>query len=262
MSVLQEIVERKKEKLKYAKASVNLSELKLKSREIERPRDFVKAVKRSDGQGIKLIAEIKKASPSKAVIRVDFDVEKIAGIYKDKSVDAVSVLTEEDFFQGRLEYLELVKKTVNVPVLRKDFIFNEYQVYESRASGADAILLIASILERTQAEEYLHQCRELGIAVLFEVHNHEELEKALRVNADIIGINNRDLKTLSIDLNTTFALKKDIPSDKIVVSESGIETREDVLRLENAGVDAMLIGTSLMKAKDIGKKIDELRGKS
>lgn len=263
MSVLKEIVEKKKERLAHAKGRVSLSELKSRISESEGPRDFKKAVKRQNGR-ISLIAEIKKASPSKGVIREDFDCAKIARIYKEKGVDAISVLTEEDFFQGKPEYIPLVKQMSRSPVLRKDFIFDEYQIYESRALGADAILLIASLLEKSRAEEYLHICRELGIAVLFEVHNHNELEKALHVDADIIGINNRNLETLKVDMDTTFMLKREIPkdrpNDRIVVSESGIETREDVLRIEQAGIDAMLIGTSLMKANDIGKKIDELRG--
>jgi indole-3-glycerol phosphate synthase len=170
------------------------------------------------------------------------------------------VLTEEDFFQGRLEFLEDVKKIVSCPVLRKDFIFDEYQIYEARARKADAILLIAAILELKQAEEFLHLARELGLAVLFEVHDFAELETALRLHAPVIGINNRNLKTLSIDLNTTFELKNEIPGNHAVVSESGIRTRPDVLRLEEAGIDAMLIGTSLMESQDISGKIDELRG--
>ena len=259
MSVLHKIVEKKKERLDSAKGRVSLPELKSRIKDIEKPRDFRKAIKRQDGH-IKLIAEIKKASPSNGVIRDDFDCANIAKIYEEKAVDAISVLTEENFFQGSLEYIPLVNRMVKSPVLRKDFIFDEYQIYESRACKADAILLIASLLEKSQAEEYLHICRELGIAALFEVHNHAELEKALHADADIIGINNRNLKTLNVDLNTTFLLKRVVPFDKIVVSESGIGTREDVLRLEESGIDAMLIGTSFMKSRDIGRKIDELRG--
>lgn len=258
MSVLQKIVEKKKERLSYAKGMVSLPELRSRIMDIGKPRDFRKAIKKLNGH-IKLIAEIKKASPSKGVIRWDFDPVKIARIYEEKAADAISVLTEEDFFSGDLNYISSVKKIVTRPVLRKDFIFDEYQIYESRANGADAVLLIAALLDRLQAEEYLHLCKELGLAVLFEVHNHGELEKALHADTDIIGINNRDLKTLVVDLNTTFLLKKEIPDGKIAVSESGIRAREDAQRLEDAGIDAMLIGTSLMESKDIGKKIDELR---
>ncbi len=261
MSILERITEKKRERLVYAKSRVPLRDLKARVPDTEKPRDFKAAIKRGSGR-IKLIAEIKKASPSKGIIRKNFDLSSIARTYEDRAVDAISVLTEEDFFLGELASLSAVRQIVTRPVLRKDFIFDEYQIYESRASGADAILLIASLLDSGQAGEYLHLCRELGLFVLFEAHSLEELEKALRLNADIIGINNRDLKTLTIDLNTTFLLKKEIPSDAIVVSESGIKTREDVLRLEEKGVDAALVGTSLMESEDIGKKIDELRGKN
>ena len=152
----------------------------------------------------------------------------------------------------------MVKDITSKPILRKDFIFDEYQIYESRVNHADAILLIAAALEKNQAQEYMHLAKELGLHVLFEVHDEDDLEKALSIDADIIGINNRNLKTLKIDLSATFRLKKEIPKDKIVVSESGIRTRDDVIKLQNAGIDAMLIGTSLMEAADIGKKIDEL----
>jgi indole-3-glycerol phosphate synthase len=259
MGILDEIVSKKKERLGIAKSGMPLKGIKSRIADVGKPRDFRSAIKRNPSERIKLIAEIKKASPSKGVIREDFDPVEIATIY-EKKADAISVLTEEDFFQGRLEFLPLIKNTTTKPLLRKDFIFDEYQIYESRANEADAILLIAAILSKNQAEEYLHLARELGLSVLFEVHDLKELEMALSVNAEIIGINNRDLKTLKIDFNNTFKLKKEIPSDKIVVSESGIKTRDDILRLESAGIDAVLIGTLFMEAKDIGKKIEELFG--
>jgi len=259
VSILDRITEKKRERLDYVKGKVPLSDLRAQIADAEKPRDFRSAIRKEKGQ-IRLIAEIKQASPSKGAIRKDFDLQGIARIYEEKPVDAVSVLTEEDFFCGDLKYIPLVKGFVTKPLLRKDFIFDEYQIYESRAWGADAILLIASLLERVQAEEYLALCNELGLSVLFEVHYLDELEKALRVNADILGINNRDLKTLAVDLNTTFLLKREIPPDRTVVSESGIKTRDDMLRLDDAGVDAVLVGTSLMEAEDIGKKIDELKG--
>ena len=259
MSILDAITEKKRERLARVKGKVPLRKLKSKIPDTGKPRDFRGAIRRGKGR-VRLIAEIKKASPSKGAIRRDFDPLEIARIYEEKRVDAISVLTEKDFFSGELDFIPAVKGAVTRPVLRKDFIFDEYQVYESRVYGADAILLIASLLDRTRAEEYLHLCSELGLSVLFEVHGPDELEKALRLNADIIGINNRDLKTLTVDLNTTFLLKREIPSDRVVVSESGIKTRNDVVRLEEAGVDAVLIGTSLMESEDIGKKIDELMG--
>jgi len=259
MSVLDKIVDRKRERLVEARQKTSRSELITAIRDIEQPRDFNKALRRGSG-GVRLIAEVKKASPSKGLIRQDFDHLRIAAVYEEKKVNAISVLTEEDFFQGRLEFLKEVARRVSMPVLRKDFIFDEYQIYEARAAGADAILLIAAILDKGQAGEYLHLSAELGMGVLFEIHDHEELETALRLNAPVIGINNRNLKTLDIDLATTLVLKKEIPVGRIVVSESGISTRGDVERIEEADVDAMLIGTALMKSNDIGGRIDELRG--
>ena len=259
MSILNKIVDQKRERLSHAKAKSSITQLKAAIKDIPIPLDFEQALARKQGQ-IRLIAEIKKASPSKGLIRQDFSHKTIAAVYREKKVNAVSVLTEEDFFQGRLEFLADVKSISLLPVLRKDFIFDDYQIYEARANHADAILLIAAILDENQAEEYLHISKELGMAVLFEVHDHKELEMALRINAPVIGINNRNLKTLQIEMHTTLELKKEIPVDKIVVSESGIKTRDDVLRLEQAGIDAMLIGTSLMESADIGRKIEDLRG--
>lgn len=257
MDTLNTIVKKKAERLKAAKSAVTINELKNRLQDMDKARDFRNAIKRNDKK-IKLIAEIKKASPSKGIIRKDFDAAKIASIYDRMSVNAISVLTEEDFFQGHLLHIKTVKDIASKPILRKDFIFDEYQIYESKANHADAILLIAAILQKSQAEEYLHLAKELGLYVLFEIHNEDDLEKAFSAKADIIGINNRCLKTLKIDLFTTLRLQKDIPKDKIIVSESGIKSRQDVYMLQDAGIDAMLIGTSLMQSHDIGKKIDEL----
>jgi indole-3-glycerol phosphate synthase len=258
MGILDEILSRKKQRLRNSKARSSITELKARIADVGKTRDFESAIKRSGGGKIRLIAEIKKASPSKGIIRTDFDLQSIAQTYEEKAANAVSVLTEEDFFQGSLSFLPEVKKTLSKPILRKDFIFDEYQIYESRASEADAILLIAAVLERNQAEEYLHLAGELGLAVLFEVHDFKELEMAIRTGCVIIGVNNRNLKTLKIDMVTSLSLRKEIPPGKIVVSESGIRTREDVLKLEAAGFDTMLIGTTFMEAEDIGTKIDEL----
>lgn len=234
-----------------------MHELKRCLQDMDKTRDFNGVIKRNS-ENIKLIAEIKKASPSKGLIKKDFDHIKIALIYEEKPVSAISVLTEEDFFQGHLSYLKAVKEVTSKPVLRKDFIFDEYQIFESRVNHADAILLIAAILDKNQAAEYLHMAKELGLHVLFEIHDEEDMEKALLIDAEIIGINNRNLKTLTIDLSTTLRLRKDIPKDRIIVSESGIKSRDDVVTLQKAEIDAMLIGTSLMEAEDLGKKIDEL----
>jgi indole-3-glycerol phosphate synthase len=261
MGILDEIVSRKRKRLEDSKTAVSLKELRKRIADIKKTKDFTFALKRSGDEKIRLIAEIKRASPSRGIIRKEFDHKSIAALYeKKKAVTAVSVLTEEDFFQGSLSFLTDIKKVMSKPVLRKDFIFDEYQIYESAVFGADAILLIAAILERNQTIEYLHLAGELGLSVLFEVHNLRELEMALSVESKVIGVNNRDLATLQVDINRTFELRKEIPPDKIMVSESGISTRRDVKRLEDAGVDAVLIGTSLMETEDIGAKTDELMG--
>jgi indole-3-glycerol phosphate synthase len=258
MGILDEIVLKKKERLDNAKSRLPIQELKARISGSGKPIDFKTAIQRLPGTKIRLIAEIKKASPSKGVIRNDFDPVSIAKLYEEKEANAVSVLTEEDYFQGNLFYLSKVRGILTKPLLRKDFIFDEYQIYESRAHGADAILLIAALLEKNQAAEYLHLADELGLSVLFEVHDFGELEMALSAGAAIIGINNRNLKTMVIDINTTFKLHREIPPGKIIVSESGIKTRNDVQRLADGGIDAMLIGTSFMEAGDISGKIEEL----
>lgn len=265
MTVLDEIVRVRRLRLAAEKSAVPLSELKSLVGDMPAALDFEKAVKRNepDGRnvGLRLIAELKKASPSRGLIRADFDPGAIASIYRERA-SAISVLTERDFFQGANEFIGTVKKAApGKPVLRKDFLFDQYQLYESRALGADAVLLIARLLERGQAGELLHLGRELGMGVLFEVHDFEDLEKALRVNAAVIGVNNRDLATLKTDLGRTLEIKREIP-DKTVVSESGIETRADMCRLASAGVDAVLVGTAFMRASDIRAKIEELMGGS
>ncbi len=260
MSILDKIVEKKKDRLSSAKFRKPLGELRSVIRDIEETRDFRKAIAKGDGP-VRFITEIKKASPSRGLIRKDFDHLKIARIYEEKKVHAVSVITEEDFFQGRLDFLADIKRSISRPVLRKDFVIDEYQIFEARANCADAVLLIAALLDSGQAGDYLHLADELGMSVLFEVHDYAELETALKIDAPIIGINNRNLKTLSIDLGTSLALEKEIPEGKVVVSESGIRKREDVLKVESAGIDAVLVGTCLMESPDIGSKIDELMGR-
>jgi indole-3-glycerol phosphate synthase len=258
MSILKEILRKRGERLQETKRAVSLREVKSAAGGAPAPLDFAEAVRRSGSEKVRLIAEIKKASPSKGVLRKDFDHAGIAQIYEEKNVDAVSVLTEEDYFMGSVSFLEDVRHILTRPVLRKDFIIEEYQIYESRARRADAILVIAAAVEKGQASEFLHLARELGMDVLYEVHSFRELETALSLGSEIIGINNRDLETLSTDLNTTFSLKSEIPSGKTVISESGIRTIEDVRRLQEAGIDAMLIGTAFMESPDIGLKIDAL----
>jgi indole-3-glycerol phosphate synthase len=257
MDVIREIVRKKAERLNYTKGKLAVGELKSRLSGLEGTRDFKGSISRRDS-AIKLIAEVKKASPSKGPVNKAFDLEGIISIYERKPVNAVSIITEEDFFMGELSFIPQAKNILTKPILRKDFIFDAYQIYESRANRADAILLIAAILEKSRAEDYSHLAYELGMDVLFEVHDEDELQTALDIKAGIIGINNRNLKTMDVDLTTTLRLKKYIPVEKIVVAESGIRNRDDVMTLNEAGIDAMLIGTSLMQAGDIAAKIDEL----
>lgn len=256
--MLQEIVRVKKLRLRERKIAVPLSDLKGEAKDAPDTRDFRGSISR---EIISLIAEIKKASPIKGIIREDFNPLEITRIYEDNGADAISVLTEEDFFKGKDTYLRDIRKITGIPLLRKDFIFDEYQVYESRVLGADAILLITSILDKSQLTEYIGLSKELGMDPLVEVHHWKELDKALQSGADIIGINNRDLESFMTDINVTIELIRDIPEGKIAVSESGVSTREDVERLEAAGVKAILVGETLMKSRDIGGKIKELMGR-
>ncbi len=257
--ILDEIIANKKMELAETKRRTPLSDIRSKVSSAEPTRGFGKALSGTDD--IRLIAEVKKASPSKGVIREDFDPVSIARIYEESGALCLSVLTEKKFFQGELEYLGRIRKVVKLPLLRKDFIIDEYQIHEARAAGADAILLIAACLEREQMADYLGIAQQLGLDVLVESHTYKELDKSLRAGAMLIGINNRDLTTFSVSLQTTLDLLKDIPDDRTVVSESGIKTRDDVVKLHQAGVDAILVGESLMREKDIGKKLKELLGK-
>ena len=257
--ILDEIVAYKKEELVETKRGIPLADQKRRAADAGPTRDFGAAL--STGGAIRLIAEVKKASPSKGVIRQDFDPVAIARVYEASGASCLSVLTETKYFQGDLAYLGTIRKAVGLPLLRKDFIVDAYQVYEARAAGADAVLLIAACLERRQLEDLLGLAAQLGLDVLVESHTYAELDKTLLAGGRIVGINNRDLSSFTVSLDTTFGLLKDIPTDRTVVSESGIATRDDVARLERAGVDAVLVGESLMREKDIGNKVKELLGK-
>ena len=209
---------------------------------------------------IKFIAEVKKASPSAGIIREDFNYIDIAKEYEAGGASAISVLTDKEFFKGDLKYLSEIKETVSLPALRKDFIIDPYQIYEARAAGADLVLLIARILNKEEINAFLALSHELGMECLVEVHDNSELETVLETEAAIIGINNRNLDTFETNLETTLQLRHRIPEGKIIVSESGIKTRADVLVLEEAGIDAILIGETLMRSRDISQKINELFG--
>ncbi len=260
--ILDDIVKNKREEVERLKIYKDIEGLKERIREDFRPpRDFHGALAhRSGPKYIRIIAEVKKASPSRGVIREVFMPNDIARVYQANGAAAVSVVTEEKYFQGRLDYLTTIKHNLKIPVLRKDFIFDEYQVYESRAASADAILLIAAILGKEELKGLIELAGSLGMSALVEVHDEKDLEAALGAGAKIIGVNNRDLKTFETDIETTRRLAPLIPKDRILVSESGINTIADILSLREAGVDAFLIGEALMREEDIGKKLKELRG--
>ena len=253
-NILDKIVGHKKEEVERRKKEKPVDSLK-KNLDSS-TRDFKSAISASGKMN--LIAEIKKASPSAGVIREDFDPVKIAGIYRDSGVSAISVLTDKEFFKGDISYLSSVRESANLPLLRKDFIIDEYQIYESRVSGADAILLIAKILESNELKDFLSIASSLKMDSLVEVHNENELIKALDASSDIIGINNRNLEDFKTDLNNTFSLMDKIPERKTVVSESGIKTKDDINLLKEKGVNAVLIGESFLRSKDISGKIKEL----
>jgi len=254
--ILDEIVTAKKEELTKRKQTMPLAMLESNRAKNLKKLDFASALR---GDGICLIAEVKKASPSKGMICPDLDPVGLARTYADNGASAISVLTEAKYFQGSLEYLASIHHELQgrKPLLRKDFIFDPYQVYESSAYGADALLLIVAILSEEQLTELLSLSHSLGMKCLVEVHDEAELEVALCSEARIIGINNRDLSTFSVDIAVTKRLRPLIPADRIVVSESGIRQRADVQRLREWGVDAVLIGEALVTADDVAAKMRE-----
>lgn len=254
--ILDTIVAHKQEEVKLQKNQLPLSGLMQTLRDISPTHDFKAAI--STPEQINLIAEVKKASPSKGIIREDFNPVTIAQIYQSSGASAISVLTDERFFQGRLSYLTTIRQTTSIPLLRKDFIIDEYQIYQARASGADAILLIAAILELRTMQTFLKIAHSLDLDCLVEVHTESELKKALNTDARIVGINNRDLRTFQTNLDNTVRLRKLIPQDKVVVSESGIHFRQDVKLLQECGINAILVGESLMRSADINAKVKEL----
>ncbi len=259
LGILDQIVKRSRESVKISKRQKTLSDLKSMIRDQDSPKGFEKALK-SNGD-IRLVCEIKRQSPSKGIIRKDFDPVSLAQSFEVNNASAISVLTEPFYFGGAPEFLSLVKKSVDIPVLRKDFIFDPYQIYESRALGADAVLLIVSILDGDLLRELIFVACELGLDPLVEVHDEEELEIALQCGAQLIGINNRDLKTFHVDINTSLELAKKIPARKTIVSASGIKTHKDIETLLDVGIYAFLIGEGLMEAQDISSKMKEYFGK-
>ncbi|MFZ5875001.1 MAG: indole-3-glycerol phosphate synthase TrpC [Nitrospirota bacterium] len=259
MSFLSDILRHKRAEVASRKSAARAAEFRARIADAEPTRGFEAALTRRGDAPIRLIAEIKKASPSKGLIRADFDPVAIATTYAAAGAHALSVLTDRQFFQGDLAYLAAVRAAVSLPILEKDFVLDEFQVYEARALGADAVLLIAAALDNGQLREYAHLAREVGLSALVEVHNEAELARVVDT-ATLIGINNRDLATFETDLATTERVAREAPDDRTLVSESGILRREDVRRLSDLGVDAVLIGETFMRAPAIDEKVRELMG--
>ena len=258
--ILDDIVARKKKRLTELKKRSSYKELEKAVVSAPEPRDLFSPLKYGEKPAV--IAEIKKASPSAGQIRSDLEVSKIAASYERAGAAAISVLTEEDFFEGRLEYLKEARGAVSLPMLCKDFIIDPIQVLTARSAGADGLLLIAALLSQSTLKELLAMARQLAMTCLVEVHDQEELSRVLETEARLIGINNRNLRTFQVSLETTFRLRPSIPSNRLVVSESGIQTRSDLHSLAAVGVDAVLVGTSLMRAEDPGAKLRELLGRA
>jgi indole-3-glycerol phosphate synthase len=255
--ILDEILEHKRREVAEAKARAPLSKLQEKAPK-SADGSFANAIRSHNG--IRLIAEIKKASPSKGVLLADFDPARLAHIYAEHGAAAISVLTDRRFFQGESSHLRVAKQVSRLPALRKDFLIDEYQVWESAVMGADAVLLIVAALDAERLNRYISLSSELGLDALVEAHDERELETAVKAGAKLIGINNRDLRTFQTDIQTTLKLAPRVPEDVVLVSESGIHSAADVRKLREAGVDAILVGEALVTGPDIPGKMRELLG--
>ena len=256
-TILDRIVEKKWQEIADAKSAISDRALESCLADLLPTRDFAGRLRQP---GMRLIAEVKKASPSAGIIRPDFDPVAIARIYEAHGADCLSVLTDEHFFQGNLAYLTAIHREVRLPVLRKEFILDRYQLLEARVAGADAVLLIAEILPENRLKELFDEATAIGLHVLVELHDAEQLSRVVDCGATLIGINNRDLRSFATTLQHTLNLLPRVPAGRSVISESGIKTYDDVKLLEAAGVKAILVGESLMRAPDIGLALDRLRG--
>jgi indole-3-glycerol phosphate synthase len=257
-TILDQIVATKRDEIAAARERVSQAELEARIATAPPARDFRAALVR--GFAVQVIAEVKKASPSAGVIRPDFDPVAIAQAYAANGAACISVLTDEPYFQGSLRYLEMIREAVEVPLLRKDFILDRYQLLEARAAGADCVLLIAEILPGGTLEWLLRQARDLGMQALVELYDADNLDRVLEAGATLVGVNNRDLRTFEVRLEHTLELAKRVPSNVCLVSESGIRDRGDVERLRGAGVRAVLVGETLMRASDVGAALRALVG--
>jgi indole-3-glycerol phosphate synthase len=259
--ILQKIVAVKREEVAAARARRDLPSLRREAEALGGQRDFVASLRRSvERRGAAVIAEVKKASPSKGVLRADFRPTEIAASYERHGAAALSVLTDERFFQGSSAALEAARAVCSLPVLRKDFMIDSYQLFEARAMGADCILLIAAILGDDELAEFEATASALGMAVLVEVHDDAELDRALKLRTPLIGINNRNLRSFEVSLETTLAMRARVPAERIVVSESGIHVPADIEQLRAAGVHVFLVGEAFMRAPDPGAALASLLG--
>jgi indole-3-glycerol phosphate synthase len=258
-TILDKIVSTKRSEIEAAKAARPEAELRAALADAPPVRDFF-APLAADGP-IKLVAEVKKASPSAGMIRADFDPVAIAKIYEAHGAACISVLTDEPYFLGRLEYLSQIRAAVDLPLLRKDFILDTYQLVEARAAGADAVLLIAECLDDCNLRKLFNAACELGLTPLVELYEPSNLPRVLAAGATLVGVNNRNLHTFEVDLEHTIRLRAEVPDECVLVGESGIKTHADVERLETAGVDAILVGESLCREPDIGAAVDQLLGR-
>lgn len=257
-TILDKIVATKRTEIAAAKSARPIDELRAQLADAPAVRDFLAAI--AAPGPIKLIAEVKKASPSAGLIREEFDPATIATTYEQHGASCISVLTDEQYFQGHLDYLRQVRAAVGIPVLRKDFILDEYQLVEARAAGADAVLLIAECLGPEELTTLHAQANELGLTALVELYEPDNLPAVLAAGAKLIGVNNRDLRSFEVNLHHTLDIRRQVPGDKLLVGESGIKTHDDVRLLSDAGVNAILVGESLMRKPDIGAAVHALLG--
>ena len=258
--ILDEIAAYTKERIEYEKSKFPMTEIRAQAKDLNADTGYIfeKALAKP---GISFICEAKKASPSKGVITEDFPYVRIAKEYEAAGADAMSVLTEPNWFKGKDEYLKEIRKEITIPIIRKDFTVDEYMIYQAKLMGADAVLLICAILSDTQLQEYYGIADELGLSALIETHDEEEVQRALKAKARIIGVNNRNLKDFTVDIENSVRLRNMVPEDILFVSESGMKTRSDIARLEENGTNAVLIGETFMRSSDKAAMLNELRGR-
>lgn len=258
-NILEEIYQHKLVEIRNCKKNLSVQEICAQTKCLEKPKDFFSALKtKSDKNEVALICEIKKASPSNGLIREDFNHIEIAKAYENGGATCLSVLTDEKYFMGKSEYLREVRAKSHLPILRKDFIVDTYQIYEAKMLGADCILLIVTMLDDAKLQELENCALDASLSVLIEVHNEEELQRASKLKSKLLGINNRDLKTLKVDLETSLFLSEQVPSDYVLVSESGIKSSVDIELLQQAGINCFLIGEHFMRQKDITKAVRDI----